>query len=234
MFPTTTVSEIIKTSQKDQEYLDLFQSKLDFFYSNSPLRIIFYVIITTYKHNQTLGEEVVDVIMTRNQVPISYLQRWLGMFLLLGSRCCLLWIGKEWIELVEKIHESLFFIQSKFYHVSKRLLNHQLLHISNKKPTNVTFTWLGWCKVSTLLLQCLLHLSSKKSKKIIHTIEMNDIVKPCRCTLCLEDEMKCPSVGDCGHVFCWDCICEWSRGTAHCPLCRQTIYTNHIYPLVNW
>jgi peroxin-10 len=51
-----------------------------------------------------------------------------------------------------------------------------------------------------------------------------------RCTLCLE-ELKDPSVAQCGHVFCWGCIGDWVREKPECPLCRRSCAVQHILPL---
>lgn len=51
-----------------------------------------------------------------------------------------------------------------------------------------------------------------------------------KCTLCLE-ELKDPSVVTCGHVFCWECIGDWVREKAECPLCRRDVLAQHILPL---
>lgn len=53
-----------------------------------------------------------------------------------------------------------------------------------------------------------------------------------KCTLCLE-EMKDPSTTTCGHVFCWTCIQDWIKEKPECPLCRQSILSQHVLPLRN-
>jgi peroxin-10 len=51
-----------------------------------------------------------------------------------------------------------------------------------------------------------------------------------KCTLCLE-ELKDPSVTTCGHVFCWNCICEWLAERPECPLCRTGVAVQHVLAL---
>lgn len=51
-----------------------------------------------------------------------------------------------------------------------------------------------------------------------------------KCTLCLE-AMREPAATTCGHVFCWNCICDWCREKPECPLCRQTCNVQHVLPL---
>ena len=48
-----------------------------------------------------------------------------------------------------------------------------------------------------------------------------------KCTLCLEP-MKDPAATTCGHVFCWNCICDWCREKPECPLCRQGCSVQHV------
>lgn len=51
-----------------------------------------------------------------------------------------------------------------------------------------------------------------------------------KCTLCLE-ELKDPGVTTCGHVFCWSCIADWIKEKPECPLCRQSVLSQHVLPL---
>lgn len=47
-----------------------------------------------------------------------------------------------------------------------------------------------------------------------------------KCTLCLEP-MKDPSSTTCGHTFCFTCILEWLGEKQECPLCRQSVLSQH-------
>ncbi|KAJ1518047.1 peroxisome biogenesis factor 10 [Coelomomyces lativittatus] len=39
------------------------------------------------------------------------------------------------------------------------------------------------------------------------------------CTLCIQVRRN-STLLPCGHVFCWDCSCEWLKTKPECPLCR--------------
>lgn len=57
-----------------------------------------------------------------------------------------------------------------------------------------------------------------------------------RCTLCMD--RRAPQVGtsavlECGHVFDWECIVGWAREKAECPLCRQAVAPQRIWPVYN-
>lgn len=66
-------------------------------------------------------------------------------------------------------------------------------------------------------------LSNPKLLKFIPDFSRN-------CMLCLSP-MTNPSCAPCGHLFCWNCISDWSRDHPECPLCRQALTEQSILPL---
>lgn len=50
------------------------------------------------------------------------------------------------------------------------------------------------------------------------------------CMLCLSPMVN-PCAANCGHMFCWDCIVDWTRQHPECPLCRQVCLEQNLLPL---
>jgi peroxin-10 len=53
------------------------------------------------------------------------------------------------------------------------------------------------------------------------------------CALCLAGRSK-PTVTECGHLYCWNCICSWCTEKPQCPLCRQPISLNKLISLTHY
>lgn len=52
-----------------------------------------------------------------------------------------------------------------------------------------------------------------------------------QCVLCLSFMMD-PSCAPCGHMYCWDCLQNWTNERPECPLCRQKCRPQQIQPLI--
>lgn len=52
-----------------------------------------------------------------------------------------------------------------------------------------------------------------------------------QCALCLSPMMD-PSCAPCGHMYCWDCLQNWTNERPECPLCRQKCRPQQIQPLI--
>ena len=52
-----------------------------------------------------------------------------------------------------------------------------------------------------------------------------------KCPICMEslEEMVCPRITKCGHIFCWTCMLQYlkfekQRNWKRCPLCFDSVY----------
>ncbi|CAB0040070.1 unnamed protein product [Trichogramma brassicae] len=83
------------------------------------------------------------------------------------------------------------------------------------------------------IAQCLFHLWQSKNSIddiVIHEKELDGTIST-NCQLCLE---KIPNATTpCGHLFCWTCLSEWVRARNRCPLCRESVTSSRIIPLMN-
>ena len=41
-----------------------------------------------------------------------------------------------------------------------------------------------------------------------------------KCTICIEKVVELSKPNKCNHVFCFQCLVEWSNVTNRCPLCK--------------
>ena len=53
-----------------------------------------------------------------------------------------------------------------------------------------------------------------------------------KCTLCLELRSSVTST-QCGHLFCWNCVCDWLQYKHECPICREAAKPSTVIMLKN-
>jgi len=79
-------------------------------------------------------------------------------------------------------------------------------------------------------------LTSPEEKGRLTVLDLETVPASIRagrtCTLCLE-ERTATSVTECGHLFDWNCIYNWGRERAECPLCRQSLNLTKLLPIYN-
>lgn len=159
------------------------------------------------------------------------------------------------LDMVRNLHLALFYMTNsgaKFYQLTKRVIGFQY-YLGHSENDNSGGNAMGYEVLGVLLVfQCLFNYykqitdkltteteksSSDTLKSHAKEVDLSDnsvlpfIPNESRaCVLCLSI-MKNPSVTNCGHLFCWNCIIEWTSEKAECPLCRSFCERQNVLPL---
>ncbi|OMJ26103.1 Peroxisome biogenesis factor 10 [Smittium culicis] len=151
---------------------------------------------------------------------------------------------------------AVFYLFGKYYQLSKRLSGIQYIKLRNLNEGELQSGYeilglmmliqFGFRAASTISNHFLLNLnkqevstkspisSESKSDSLSSDISINtDRLTNSEnhtCSLCLE-LLESSTITRCGHVFCWECLYEWSTKNDVCPLCRQSIKQSQIMPI---
>lgn len=72
--------------------------------------------------------------------------------------------------------------------------------------------------------------SESSTSSPLPPIQNNDIPEYASCSICLENKfLRQPSITNCGHVFCNECITNYEKEKHSCPLCRETNITIRLF-----
>lgn len=144
---------------------------------------------------------------------------------------------------VSQFHLALFYTRGAFYHIAKRLTGLRYVMIKYGLPENVTqsspYKYLGWIMGVQIMIKMIdrmgqLKRNSHTSSKLL--LDRSDDIKTSshlQCMLCL-NTCKSETSTPCGHIFCWECIVDWSREKEECPLCRSTVLPRQLVHLQNF
>jgi peroxin-10 len=132
-----------------------------------------------------------------------------------------------------KLHLGIFYLGGYFYEFSKRLAGIKYIFDRPVVMYKTQYHILGLLIFVQLIVSTYSYIKSvlflqRNHDSINEWIEETyvehapDDSAPPDCVLCLEPR-NYPTVAECGHIFCWNCIHDSCQSKPECPLCRQPI-----------
>ena len=161
-------------------------------------------------------------------------------------------IAEDLASTASLLHLALFYTQGVFYQIGKRVVGIRYLAVRyglNQKSTLSSYRLLGWLVAGQVALKLLtwawklrkLNKSStwhqdgnirrRETEEVGLILTVQDSGQlsqsgtesvQLKCPLCLE--VCCDlTATPCGHLFCWQCVAEWTSERSECPVCRADV-----------
>lgn len=153
--------------------------------------------------------------------------------------------GNAWMQL-ERVHLMLFFLFGAYLQLSYRLAGVRYLFLRKLAQPRPGYQILGVLMLLQLgVSSCLAakHYLAERQKKLrderkeggleIISAEEDEEDPNANCGLCFCPRTF-PTVTDCGHLFCWDCIGQCLTNKPECPMCRQPCLASSLVRLNNY
>ena len=200
---------------------------------------LLYYSQTTLKGLQTLGEEYCDILLTTNASIPSRSKRLAFLFFHIVApfvsyrflHSSLTTTTSKWLyDVVYKqcmsLNLAMFYLFGVYYSLSNRITGLNYVSLTHSGNSKSGYELLGILVLLQLLLQPVRTPQNK-------TLETETRKTGTNCSLCLSPRTATTST-QCGHLFCWHCIAGWCVTKQECPLCRQPIQHNTLYPLYHY
>lgn len=160
---------------------------------------------------------------------------------------------EDTVSTASQLHLALFYIQGVFYHIGKRVAGVRYLMVTygvgdNQQSRLGSYKILGWlivCQVAVKVLTLAWRLWRQRSaQRHGLSTEAQDFTErgplltlatdpdhsphsgteqvQLKCPLCLEAGRSLTAT-PCGHLFCWQCVAEWTSERSECPVCRADV-----------
>jgi len=134
----------------------------------------------------------------------------------------------------------LFYFTGRFYDPAYRLAGLRYSYTREMNTERPPYVVLGVLVAIQLVVQVASAmkdgvsgaLASPKDEAIVveYEEEEEEASSGQMCVLCME-ERKDDTATTCGHIFCWQCIWDWTLEKPECPLCRTPVKTNKLIRL---
>lgn len=261
--------DIIRCVSKDKYYrlLQFNQLKLilnKFNYNHVHLLSdSLYYLLTTLLNRQTLGEECYNLIFYNYKsnnlhnfgkrltlivfkifIPYFIFKKKIKYFFII-------YLIRLFYLIIKRLNKIIFYFgrDQSFNSIENRITHTKYLSMDPKSSSNQSLhsiRLIGIVKILDLFIN-LVHLAKNlylvESNSFPSRSEPIETVKKqsskVKCSICL-DNVNAPTVIQCGHVFCWDCIQHYvssltkNSSIVTCPSCRLTIDHNKLIYLHNY
>lgn len=144
---------------------------------------------------------------------------------------------------VDQFNTMCFFYYGRFLTLSHRLMD--IRFVQKRKPISADggYVLLGHFLLIRFILVAIQYKTKSKSngserlrqsrEEEEEEVESKSSNSFGDCRLCLAP-MQSPSVTACGHVFCWNCIMEWTTKKSECPICRAVTLPQQTIPCARY